>query len=359
MIQTDWRAFHMQLTNDRFSGHSALSWLSAIGLFLVILIALKITLALAHKILDARAQHSPLLLFFTRALQRTSPWILGIIALVVASHRLTLPAPTKAIFADIAASALFAQAALWGSALIRASIDHYRSKTVDGERVTTIVALGFIATILLWMLLTLAALNNLGVNVTALLAGFGVGGVALALAVQTTLADILASLSIMFDKPFVLGDYITIDSFGGTVEYIGLKTTHLRSPSGEQIIMSNSDLIKSRVRNFKRMRERTLTFTIYVTYENTHEKLTRIPMLIESVIKQESRARFMRAHFSDYQPLGLVFDVAYVLQGDYAENYRDVHQDLNLAIFRSFQEQGIEFARQVTAHTPRPPERIV
>ena len=347
IITRDWHATIEQLRVYRFLGHSALSWLAATLLFIAAFTLLKIAVRVSRKALrmaSRRGDGLPSLLECT--VGKTGSWFLATLAFVAASERLTLPPLTRTRLDEIGATALFVQAALWGHAFIRASTDHYRTKTGDGERVTVIVALGLMATIILWIVITLAALNNLGVNVTALLAGFGVGGVAFALAVQTTLADFLASLSILFDKPFVLGDYIAIDAFAGTVEHIGLKTTRLHSPTGEQIIIANSDLVKSRVRNYKRMRDRTLTFTLYLTYENRHEILARATTVAEGVIKNDGRVRFLRAYFKDYQPQGLVFEVAYVVHEGYADVYMDVQHALNLALFRAFRDAGIEFARQ-------------
>ncbi len=238
MTPLPWRFTGQSFASYRFSGHSMQAWVTAALLFVVVFALLKIAVLLGRKALRAAARNGltwpPLL---GRAAGKTSPWFLATLAAVAASERLRLPAPTRALVGDIAATAFFVQVALWGHALIRAGTDRYRTRTEDSERITIVVALGLIGTILLWLLLALAALDNLGVNVTALLTGFGIGGVALALAAQNTLADFFAFLRILFDKPFVLGDTIAIDAYTGTIEHIGLKTTHLRSPSGEQIII--------------------------------------------------------------------------------------------------------------------------
>ncbi len=359
MITYYWQQLDQHLARYRFSGHSALAWITALLVFGLIFALLKAVLRMSQGILGAAAQGGATWpAFLDKAARHTHSWFLATLAAAAACERLTLPGPSRALLGDIVVTALFVQAALWGHAFIKAGIDHYRAHSQDGERSTVVVAMGLIATILLWLLLTLAALSNLGVNVTALLAGFGVGGVALALAVQSTLADFLASLWILFDKPFVLGDPIAIDTYTGTVERIGLKTTRLRGPAGEQIIISNSDIVKSRMRNYKRMRERTLVSTLYLTYENSHEVLARAATLIEGIVENDSRARFLRAHFTDYQPQGLIFEVAYSVREGYVDAYRDVQHAINLAIFHAFCEQGIEFAHQVVAHTQPLPAPI-
>ncbi len=352
-----WHIEAERLDLYRLSGHSALSWLTAALLFLAVFAALQTLVHGGRKALRVAGGHRiGLPSLFERTVAKTSSWFLAILAFVVASERLNLTPLVRTRLLDIGATALFIQIAIWGHALIKASTDHYRTKTDDGERVTVVVALGLIATIVLWVVVTLVALNNLGVNVTALLAGFGIGGVAFALAVQTTLADFLASLSILFDKPFVLGDYIAIDTFAGTVEHIGLKTTHLRSPTGEQIIIANSDLAKSRVRNYKRMRDRTLTFTLHLTYENRHETLANAAEIAEGVIKNDGRIRFLRAYLKDYQPQGLVFEVAYMVNEDHANAYMDIQHAINLALFRAFHDHGIAFARQGTVNIHYAPQ---
>ena len=359
MIPYYWQQLAQPLARYRFSGHSALVWVATILVFGAIFALLKAVLRMSQGILRVAAQGGAAWpVFLDKAARQTHSWFLATLAAAAACERLTPPDLSRALVGDIVVTALFVQAALWGHAFIKAGIDHYRAHSQDGERSTVVVAVGLIATILLWLLLTLAALSNLGVNVTALLAGFGVGGVALALAVQSTLADFLASLWILFDKPFVLGDPIAIDTYTGTVERIGLRTTRLRSPSGEQIIISNSDIVKSRMRNYKRMRERTLVSTLYLTYENTHEALVRTTTLIEGIVQNDGRARFLRAHFTDYQPQGLIFEVAYSVREDYVDAYRDVQHAINLAIFHAFYEQGIEFAHQPVAHTQPLPDPI-
>src|SRR5271167_1786480 len=167
---------------------------------------------------------------------------------------------------------------------------------------------------LIWSLLVLVALDNLGVNITALLAGLGVGGVAVALALQNVLGDLFASLSIALDKPFVVGDNLTIESYVGQVEHIGIKTTRLRSESGEQIILSNADLLKSRVRNFGRAQEQRALATIRVAYATPGEKLRSIPSLLESIVCEHANARFERCHLKTLGDSCLQFELSYFVQ---------------------------------------------
>ena len=196
----------------------------------------------------------------------------------------------------------------------------------------------------LWVTLAVLAVDNLGFDPTTMIAGLGIGGIAIALAMQNVLGDLIASLSIILDKPFEVGDFIVIDDLSGNVERIGLKTTRLRSLSGEQLVLSNNDLLQSRVKNYKRMKERRVLFTLGVVYETSHEKLVKIPQLVREIISGESKASFGRAHFSGYGDFALNYDIVYFVRTPLFDDYMDVQQNINLEIFRKFAEEGIEFA---------------
>jgi small-conductance mechanosensitive channel len=205
-------------------------------------------------------------------------------------------------------------------------------------------AFGFILKLVVWSVILLLVLDNLGVNITTLVAGLGVGGIAIALAVQNVLGDLFASLSIVLDKPFVIGDFIIVDNFLGSIEHIGLKTTRVRSLSGEQLIFANSDLLQSRIRNFKRMYERRVVFSLTVIYQTPYEKLIKIPQIVREIIESKESVRFDRAHFKEYGNSSLNFEIVYwVLSPDY-NKYMDIQQAINLDIFRTFEAEGIEFA---------------
>jgi small-conductance mechanosensitive channel len=197
---------------------------------------------------------------------------------------------------------------------------------------------------LLWTIILLVALDNLGFNVTTLIAGLGISGIAIALAVQNILGDLFSSFSIVLDKPFVIGDFIIIDEYLGTVEYVGIKTTRIRSLSGEQLIFSNSDLLKSRIRNFKRMFERRVVFSVSVVYGTSHENLVKIPKMIREIILNQDRVRFDRAHFKEYGAYSLNFEIVYWIQNPDYNVYMDTQQNINLAIYEQFNREGIQFA---------------
>ena len=242
--------------------------------------------------------------------------------------------------------ALIVQIGEWGNRLITFWMERYRAERLeqDAASVTTAQAVGFVGRLILWSVVGLLLLDNFGIDVTALIAGVGVAGIAIGLALQNVLGDLFASLSIVVDQPFVVGDFLIIDGYLGAVEHIGLKTTRIRSLGGEQIVFSNADLLSSRIRNYKRMQERRIVFTVGVTYQTPHEQVAAIPDMLRKAVEAESDVRFDRAHFKEYGDSSLVYEVVYyVLSPDY-NVYMDRQQAINLTIHRRFQEEGIDFA---------------
>lgn len=198
--------------------------------------------------------------------------------------------------------------------------------------------------VIIWGLGIVFLLDNLGFEITTVIAGLGIGGVAVALAAQAVLGDLFSYFAILFDRPFEVGDFIIIGDFMGNVEYVGVKTTRIRSLGGEQLVFSNTDLTGSRLRNYKRMERRRVVFKLGVTYDTTLEKLKEIPDIIKTAITGISDTQFDRAHFSSYGDFSLIFEVVYyVLSSDY-NKYMDIQQEINLTIAEEFQKRAIEFA---------------
>ena len=346
------------LTEYGFFGNSIARWLAALGIFLLVLIVLSLVRSIVARRADrlAKLTQSEWDDTLVATLQRTKGWFLVIVAAFVASHALVFPdeplAPegtpgrTRQIIQTIAILALLVQAGLWGNVLITTGLERYVKRRTEGDpaSVMTISALAFIGKLILFTMLLLLALDNLGINVTALITGLGIGGIAVALAVQNILGDLLASLSIVFDKPFVLGDFIIVGDQMGTVEKIGVKTTRVRSLSGEQLIFANNDLLQSRIRNFKRMNERRVVFTIGVTYSTPREKLQQIPQVLREIVESQEQVRFDRAHFKAFGDFSLNFEIVYyVLSPDY-NLYMDIQQAINLALYERFEQMAVEFA---------------
>jgi small-conductance mechanosensitive channel len=191
-------------------------------------------------------------------------------------------------------------------------------------------------------------LTNLGVEIGPLIAGLGIGGIAIALAVQNVLGDLFASLSIALDKPFRVGDALAVGDEKGTVEYIGIKSTRLRSNSGELIVISNGDLLKSRVRNYTRLIERRAELMLRIAYETPHTLIAELPKIIEAAIRAQPKVRFERAHFSRYGDYALLFESTYVVESsDYVE-FMDAQQAINLRLLDEFARRGIALAYPTT-----------
>ncbi|MFL2837106.1 MAG: mechanosensitive ion channel family protein [Hyphomicrobiales bacterium] len=198
----------------------------------------------------------------------------------------------------------------------------------------------------IWSIALLLCIENIGIDITALVAGLGIGGIAIALAAQNILGDLFASLAIVLDKPFEIDDYIVVGDMSGTVEQIGIKTTRIRALSGEELVCSNADLLGSRVRNYRRMRERRALINIGVVYQTSYKSLTKIPNFIEEIIKNTENARFERANFKSLGDSSLLFEVVFYVSvpGNNYIEYMNIIQDINYAIFKKFEDEKIDFA---------------
>jgi small-conductance mechanosensitive channel len=280
------------------------------------------------------------------AIDATRLWLLAPVALQVGASLLELPAGLERALGLLAVAGLVLQAGVWGSRMARDWIERKtRDRTAtSGDELMTLALLGFAARVAIWTIALLVLLDQLGFNITALVTGLGIGGVAIALAVQNILGDLFASLSIVLDKPFSVGDFIVVDSLSGTVERVGIKTTRVRSLGGEVLVFSNSDLLKSRIRNFSRLRERRVVFTIGVAYETPAEKLRAMPQMLRDAVSAQPRTRFDRAHFKEYGDSALVHEVVYfVLDPDF-NTYMDIQHAINLALFERFAAEKIGIA---------------
>lgn len=199
-------------------------------------------------------------------------------------------------------------------------------------------------TVFVWLVGSVFLLDNLGFQISAIMAGLGIGGVAVALAASVVLNDLFAYFAIMFDQPFVIGDFIIVGDFLGSVEKIGIKTTRIRSLGGELLIFSNKDLTDSRIRNYKRMDRRRVVFKLGVTYDTPLEKMKEIPPLIHKIITETDKATYDRAHFSSYGDFNLVVEVVYYVESADYNKYMDIQQAINFAIKKEFEKRGIQFA---------------
>jgi len=331
---------------DTFYGNEIKTWLIALAVAIGTLVALRLVEQVLIVRVERLTQKTNTIIddVIIGALRKTKLLYLLIVSIFVGSIWLSLPSEVRSPLWKVAIVATIIQAGIWVSTALQVWLENYSKDETDGADRMTMNALSFLGRIALWATVLLLVLDNLGVDVTALVAGLGIGGIAIALAVQNVLSDLFASLSIVLDKPFVPGDFVVVGDMAGSVEHIGIKTTRIRSISGEQLVFSNTDLLGSRIRNFGRMQERRVVFSLGVTYQTPADKLERIPGLIKAAIESQERVRFDRSHFASYGDSALNFEtVYYVESSDYA-THMDILQSVNLTIYRSFATEGIEFA---------------
>ena len=281
------------------------------------------------------------------ALQSTKWWLIFPLALILTSVNLSLPLSVYPWLRSIFVTLFIVQVIYWGNRALMAWGDRYEPEQAAdmGARYTSIKMFLFFGRLFFFVICFLVIVDSLpGIEITALVASLGIGGIAVALAIQNILSDIFASLTITLDKPFVLGDFIIVGDMMGAVENIGLKTTRIRSLSGEQLVFSNNDLLSSRIRNFKRMYQRRVPFKIGITFDTPLEKIRKIPPKIKEIIESLPDTRFDRAHFQAHGAHSLDFEIVYYVDGPDFNRYMDRQQAINLAIHEFFLEEGIEFA---------------
>jgi small-conductance mechanosensitive channel len=278
---------------------------------------------------------------------RTQIFPLLALSLIVGLKYLDLSRPAERLTTVVIVTMVALQVGIWLSTAVGFYLREQRLHSRDKNAQTVATLLQFIANVLIWALVLLGALSNLGINVTALVTGLGIGGIAVALAVQNILGDLLASVSIALDKPFELGDFVNLDNgFMGSVEAIGIKSTRLRALSGEQIVVPNSEIVKARIRNLGRMRERRVVFGFGVTYDTPREQLEAIPTIVRNAVSElgQGNTRFDRAHLASFGDSALNFEAVYFVTLPDYNVYMDIQQAVNLRLIREFETRGVRFA---------------
>jgi small-conductance mechanosensitive channel len=351
----------VELLARTYYGNQVRGYLFAAGVALAVLVGAVVARLLLARKLGALAARTQTRVddLVVDVIQHTRTWVVLVVAIYLGATSLTLPPHLGRGIQIAAVVALLVQIGLWSGGVIRFLAGNYRArKEREGDTGTlgTVQLLALVARAVVWAMVLLLILENLGVNVTALVAGLGIGGIAVALAIQNILSDLFASVSIMLDKPFAVGDLITVGPESGRVQSIGIKTTRLRSLSGEELVFANNDLLQSRIRNFERMTERRVLFTVGVTYQTPAAQVEELPALLRGLVEATPGVRFDRAHFKAFGDSALLYEVVYfVTTADYP-GFMDAQQRINFAIVRAFEERGISMAYPTqTVFLQRPP----
>ena len=329
-------------------GNPLREWTISLGVLVVTLALLFVVRRLVRTRLQKLADDGDRVSFRVarHVVGQTKGWFLMLIAANLSLRSIHANATFDTVFGRLLVIGMLVQMGLWATAGLGRFMLLRRQKQLeeDAGAVAAMDVVSFLTRVAVWAIIFLVALDNVGINITALVAGLGVGGIAVALAAQNIISDLFASLSIVLDKPFVLGDFLVIDDLAGNVEKVGLKTTRVRSLSGEQLVFSNNDLLKCRIRNYGRMFERRIAFTIGVVYQTPAEKLEQIPSILEDIMLKQESARFDRAHFQRFGDFSLNFEIVYYVESSDYRLYMDIQQAVNLEIYRRFADAGIEFA---------------
>jgi small-conductance mechanosensitive channel len=347
-MEGGWMAELEGLFDETFLGNAAWRWIVAgivaLGVLFILLLLRRLARSQYQRL--AATPQEELLEIPLHVASRTTVWFLLIASVFLGLQTLELPAKATRVVLTVFTIAGFWQFGLWAMTAVTAVLERKQRHALAADRAAagSIGIIAFMARLTIWSLVLLLTLSNLGIQIQPLLAGLGIGGIAVALAAQNILGDLFASLSIMLDRPFVLGDSLQVDDFSGTVEYIGVKSTRLRSVNGEQIIIPNSNLLASRIRNQTRATERRVVFTISVGQETPRAALQKIPGLIRSLIESHEDVRFDRSHFAKIAAASFDFEAVYVVKTTEYNRHMDILQEINLRLVEAFEKAGIAFA---------------
>ena len=344
----DMQAFQ-EIINRPFMGNTILAYLVSAAIFLGVLIALPIIkrFVLRYlKIISQRTKNDFDDLLHDLLRRIVGPLVYVFTALYFATALLTVQENIVRLLHALFVIVVTVKVAQIIQGIVAEGIRRWTEWTAreDPTAAAMLRNINWVVTFLIWATTVLFILTNLGVNVTAGVAGLGIGGVAVALAAQAVLGDAFSSFAIFMDKPFNVGDFIIVGDLLGTVEHVGFKTTRIRSLGGEELIFANSDLTSSRIKNYKRMRERRVTFSVGVIYQTPVEQVKMIPPTIKRVIEEHDNARFDRAHFKNFGDFALIYEIVYyVLSADY-NMYMDLQQSINFRLMEEFKKAELQFA---------------
>jgi small-conductance mechanosensitive channel len=329
-----------------FGKNTPLEWLTALAVFIGVwaaLATLHALVAVALRRLE-RKRPSRALSALRDATAATRWFFFATIALYFASDFVQVRGSVESVARAFVLIALFGQVGLWLQTIVHGAVSFWAARQDSAHRATVAGGVQFISRLAIWGIVVLLVLSNLGVELSALVAGLGVGGVAAALAVQGLLGDMFAGLAMYFDRPFDIGQFVAVDTLEGRVTRIGLRTTRLRSIDGEEIVLPNGDLAKARILNFDRMKERRIVFRFGIEYGVSSETLEKARRITEEVINGTENVRVQRVHFRDFAAEWLEFEVAYFVLSAEPLVWMDVRHRINVELYRRFEEEDVPFA---------------
>ena len=339
--------------NRSFYGATVTQWLIAAGILVGVYLALAVVRTLLIRRLGKLAARTTTDWddLAVQLVERSRWFFLLLVAGYAATRAVPIPGDIARVLRAVAVIIVLVQAGVWGNGIMGFAVEHYVRQRASGDvgMRTTIQAVGYAGRFVLWSLLVVTALQNFGVDVTALVTGLGIGGIAIALAVQNILGDLFAALAIVLDKPFVVGDSIQVDTLNGTIEHVGLKTTRIRSVNGEQIVVANSELLRSRIRNFKRMEQRRAVFHLDLAFDTPPDTLAAIPAMVRQVVESQQNVQFDRCHLLAIADTGLRFETVFIVLDAEYNRYADIQHAIHIEVLRRLREQKVQFATPARA----------
>jgi len=330
-----------------YFNNTVLAYVLALAGFVMGIVIIKVFKLIVLKRLKKWAEKTETTLddFLVRGIEKTAVPLLYLLSFYLAIKSLNLDPKFEKIF-EITFGIIFAFFVLRTitSVVIFVLRAFIRKRGADEQKQKQFTGITTLISVVIWGMGFVFVLDNLGFNVSTVIAGLGIGGIAIALAAQAILGDLFSYFVILFDRPFEIGDFVILADKRGTIEHIGIKTTRIRSLSGEQLIVSNTDLTNSRIHNFKRLEKRRVLFNLGVVYQTNSEQLKAIPEIVKNIIVNAPNTQFDRGHFASFGEFSLIFEFVYfILDPDYTQ-YMDTQQKINLSIYQEFEKRGIEFA---------------
>lgn len=335
------------MTNIIIFENLLIFWLISFFITLIVFILLKIVLALLTKRLQNFAVKTSNSVddLFLSLITNTKSFFLFALSLYVGSKTLNLLPGAVQVLNIIVIVSLWLQVGIWAASAIKYWLIERNQDNESGKLKTNLNVINTIGKIAIWSIVLILILDSIpSIQVTALITSLGIGGIAVGLAVQNILEDLFSSVSIALDKPFMIGDFISVDEFSGSVEHIGLKSTRLRSVSGEQLIFSNSDLLNARIKNFKRMERRRVVIKIGVPYQTKSEILKIIPEIIKNIVTSFDNITFERANLTDLGDFSINFEFSYFVETDDFQYFMDTREQMIVQLYDKFSQENIEFA---------------